>query len=114
MRKTDTPPTIIFLDFDGVITSPPSIGQSSSYRDMFDRDRLNLIREFINQTGAEVVISSDWRMHFDAAEIISLLKPEIDQLHEFWCTPILRAHTLADDIPVPRGAEIATWLLPAS
>lgn len=103
-------PPIIFLDFDGVISRPQPLQKGMSYRDMFDRDRIALLHEFIEKTEAEVVISSDWRMHFDYLEIISLLKPEITRLHTSWCTHVLRAHTSVEDSSVPRGAEIITWL----
>ena len=46
---------IIFLDFDGVITTA-----ESSYR--IDPDKCNMIKEICDATDASIVISSSWRM----------------------------------------------------
>jgi len=96
---------IIFLDFDGVISASQFLNKV-----MFDQDCIVLLRDFVVATKAEVVVSSDWRMHLDYTDIISLLQPEINRLHKSWCTPVLEAHSLENDTSVPRGVEIITWL----
>lgn len=45
---------IIFLDFDGVITTMAS-------RYALDRYKCDLLQQVIDQTGAEIVVSSSWR-----------------------------------------------------
>lgn len=47
---------IIFLDFDGVITT-----LKSHYK--IDFDKVELIKEICDNTGAKIVISSSWRKH---------------------------------------------------
>lgn len=45
---------VIFLDFDGVITT-----YKSQYR--LDEEKMKLIKRICNKTGAKIVISSSWR-----------------------------------------------------
>ena len=45
---------IIFLDFDGVITTMAS-------RYALDRYKCDLLQQVIDLTGAEIVVSSSWR-----------------------------------------------------
>jgi hypothetical protein len=47
---------IIFLDFDGVITTLKS-------RWRLDIEKLNLLGEILDKTGAQLVISSSWRQN---------------------------------------------------
>ena len=44
---------IIFLDFDGVITTPKSKWQ-------IDQNKVNLITKICKETGAKIVVSSSW------------------------------------------------------
>ncbi len=57
---------IIFLDFDGVLNSK----QYHSERDIqkcefLDISRLNLIKKIVDATGAEIVLSTSWKHHWD-------------------------------------------------
>ena len=45
---------IIFLDFDGVITTPASRGCLSA-------QKMQLVKKIVDATGAKIVISSSWR-----------------------------------------------------
>lgn len=45
---------IIFLDFDGVITTPASCGCLSA-------PKMQLVKKIVDATGAKIVISSSWR-----------------------------------------------------
>ncbi len=45
---------IIFLDFDGVITT-----EKSKYK--LDKERLDIFKTLLDRTDAEIVISSSWR-----------------------------------------------------
>jgi len=47
---------IIFLDFDGVITTVKSKWK-------LDEEKLNLLGQILNKTNAEIVISSSWRSY---------------------------------------------------
>lgn len=60
---------VIFLDFDGVITSEPFTRQCIfEYRrenlyglDWFDPHCLDLLKTIVDKTGAGIVVSSSWR-----------------------------------------------------
>jgi hypothetical protein len=45
---------IIFLDFDGVLTTSKAYG-------VLDKEKMALLQKIIEQTGAKIVISSSWR-----------------------------------------------------
>lgn len=45
---------VIFLDFDGVITTEKS-------RWCLDKDKMLLLKRIVDATGAKIVISSSWR-----------------------------------------------------
>lgn len=105
---------IVFLDFDGVITTHKS-------RWTLDKEKLDLLGEIIKRTGAKIVISSSWR-RFNLERTIEYLStpnehyvpfpfPYIDEVIDI--TPrISFAHN--DDkyaySSVPRGVEIQIWL----
>lgn len=95
---------MIFLDIDGVLNSNRSCIAFGGYpfkvagpeRAMFDEVALGLIRNIAMAAGAQIVLSSSWRLHNHYSEIgAGLGLPIIDR------TPSL---------PGPRGAEIAYWL----
>jgi hypothetical protein len=63
---------IIFLDHDGVICLPHNWG--SRYKnqlgfDDLDKSAVKILNEVLNQTNAEIVISSDWRVLSDDIEL---------------------------------------------
>jgi len=69
---------IIFLDFDGVlncnttkdlVTFPP---WGAIFRGL-DDDKVQLVSKLAEVTGAKVVISSTWRLHFSIAELKDIL-----------------------------------------
>lgn len=85
---------ILFLDFDGVIRiSSEELGWEAE----FVYDKLKLVEQICINTGAKIVISSDWRMEANVLEMISSLVP---YLHEDWKTPVIG----------PRWKEIDEWL----
>ena len=57
---------IIFLDIDGVLNS--RIYDRKRNRDELtdiDETRLPLVKELVAATGAKIVLSSSWRVHWD-------------------------------------------------
>lgn len=61
---------VIFLDFDGVITT-----QDSGFR--CDLTKMNMIKSLCDRTGAKIVISSSWRSHSLESTINRITKEEI-------------------------------------
>ncbi len=60
---------IIFLDIDGVLTVP-----SSKY--CLDRERMKLLGEILDRTGAWIVVSSSWRAGTIKDTIFNLTNPD--------------------------------------
>ena len=96
---------IIFLDVDGVLNTDSMIASSADHKGIpndntpfgeWCKDRATLIREFANEVGAEIVLSSSWRLFWTLDEIRGFLNLELVDK-----TPNL--NTI-------RGEEISTWL----
>jgi hypothetical protein len=105
----ETNSKIIFLDFDGVIRVP-ILGTGFPPESEWLPESKERVARLARETGASIVVSSDWGKRQSREEIVRSLAPEIpaDLLHEDWRTPDLSA-----DYPprsVPRLPEILAWL----
>jgi len=89
---------IIFLDIDGVITSPRVL---SWYN--WDIYAVNFLRWICEKADCKIVISSTWRNNHkqDFFETI------FNNLHEDWKTPNMRRYS---EVRHERGYEIKKWL----
>ena len=59
---------IIFLDIDGVLNSRTyDRKRNRNEQTDIDESRLPLVKEIVDSTGAEIVLSSTWRGHWDKA-----------------------------------------------
>lgn len=129
---------VIFLDNDGVICLANNWGsrlkkreaadrnphldsnlQSVEYRfDNFDEKAIKVLNEILKETGAEIVVSSDWRHHATLEELgeyylsQGIIKAPIAVTHntedidaELW--KVLRHRA---DIELERSIEILDWL----
>lgn len=56
---------IIFLDIDGVLNSARYDKNKSEADSNIDVSRLGLVKALIDRAGANVVLSSSWRCHWD-------------------------------------------------
>lgn len=103
---------IIFLDFDGVITTMAT-------RYALCPHKCSLLQQVIDRTGAKIVVSSSWRSR-DAESTIAELKDTSSFLHPFtpsWVDEIVgvtvRAYNYIKDgvhLGIPRGVEIKQWI----
>ena len=103
---------IIFLDFDGVITTMAT-------RYALCPHKCNLLQQIIDRTGAKIVVSSSWRSK-DAASTIAELNDTSCFLHPFipsWVNEIIgvtiRAYNYIErgvHLGIPRGVEIKQWI----
>lgn len=103
---------IIFLDFDGVITT-----MASRYK--LDRYKCDLLQQIIDRTGAKIVVSSSWRSG-SAEETIADLKEASTFFKPFvpsWVDDIVGVTIRAYDhikkgvhLGIPRGVEIKQWI----
>lgn len=101
------PIKVIFLDVDGVLNSDKTSRRTASGYTFVGSRQMKNLRRIVEETGAKVVLSSDWRYdrddpkwNGDFLELEEELLRYGISLYGF--TPELRsAH---------RGAEIDTWL----
>lgn len=66
---------IVFLDFDGVITTLKSNWT-------LDNKKMELVKRICDETGAKIVISSSWRRYTLADTIESITTYQIETGHE--------------------------------
>lgn len=55
---------VIFLDFDGVLNSRRFRAAQSG---MIDEKHMTFLRHIVEATGAQVVLSTSWRVHWDSS-----------------------------------------------
>ncbi len=98
---------IIFLDIDGVLNShawwqereklAPDCSREDFHRNEFDPKAVKMFNELVQATGAEVVLSSVWRLHEDNRQAVR------DNGIEF-------SDVTGECTSRIRGAEILMWV----
>ena len=102
---------VIFLDIDGVLNSRKyDLTRDYAQNTNIDETRLPLLKEIVDVTGAKIVLSSTWRMHWnenakECSESGNYLNACFEKfgLKIYGKTPILARNT-------PRKDEIEAWL----
>lgn len=89
---------IIFLDIDGVLNYENS-------KNKVEEEKVKLLKEIVDRTGAEIVLSSDWRYWWEKPD--DDFKLLIDKLNKFGLKLISKTPETAHGY---RGAEIHQWL----
>ena len=90
---------VIFLDFDGVL-SGIEYQMTAKEQPQIDKTRLPILREIIDKSGAEVVISSSWKKFWERGCDFDLVFQEAGiQIYD--TTPVLGR----------KREEIKAWLL---
>ena len=106
---------VIFLDIDGVLNSMSCKAKIEGFHFVED-EKILLLKEIIDLTGAKVVLSSTWRYGWYAMEHIE--HPDEGDLRDIRMFKALRDKLLeygikllgyTDDLG-RRGAEISAWL----
>lgn len=101
---------ILFLDIDGVLNSARYQRIRTDTDGNIDKTRLPLLKKIIDETDAEIILSSTWRLHWDSDE--KLCDPVGKELNVLFAeyglfimdkTPVLEWSYL-------RADEIAEWL----
>lgn len=70
---------VIFLDHDGVICLSSEHGSRFKKKTKFDKlnkKAVKVLNEILEKTDAEIVVSSDWRLHATLQELQDLYKEE--------------------------------------
>ena len=107
---------IVFLDIDGVLNTTAYIDRaiaraeasdfspttsSESLASLIDPERVELLNEIVEATGARVVASSDWRELASVSELEDILASRGFEGDLIDATPRMKA---------PRGEQIQAWL----
>ena len=100
---------IIFLDIDGVLNSVKYDRERTDKEGNIDETRMVLLKELVDSTNAEIVLSSSWRKHW------SIDDSECDNIgRELNSTFDKYGMIISDKTPVlsalDRSVEIQTWL----
>ena len=122
---------VIFLDFDGVLNTRRFRAAQSG---MIDEKHMTFLRRIVDATGARVVLSTSWRIHWDVSpeklsetgweidrifgkygiEIIGKISEGLDRAQEIrhWldCHPDVGQYVILDDSPFGWG-ELAEHLV---
>jgi hypothetical protein len=100
----------IFLDIDGVLNSARYERERHQEDGNIDESRMPLLKELVERTDADIVLSSTWRLHWDVrAEECDAVGRDLNELFEKYGlvitdkTPVLAR-------PYLRADEIAAWL----
>ena len=98
---------IIFLDVDGVLNNIHTMTRTVSGCCFVEKECLKMVRHIVLETGAKVVLSSDWRYDRDDPKYNQDFL-ELKDIMEKYNIPIF------DYTPIInwelRGIEIAAWL----
>jgi hypothetical protein len=96
---------VLFLDIDGVVLSGRELWRTGNNR-YLPPEKIALVREVCERSGAVIVVSSTWRYSDDTKGALAALGLP---LHEDWRTdmPKLRGSLYIGE---RRGSEIAEWL----
>lgn len=94
---------VIFLDIDGVLNLRNRT--RDKYGSVFHKKWVDNLKTIIDATGAQIVISSTWRLEGlqkmqDMWKFRKLPGKVIDVTQHFW----------AKDVTIPRGVEIEHWM----
>lgn len=99
----------IFLDFDGVMDTfrysnclyHKGKPENDRFGTVFDPDCIKALEKIIDATGAEIVISSSWKVHMSYGQILEMWKERNLPGFVTDATPTCSSR---------RGEEIAAWL----
>jgi hypothetical protein len=102
---------IIFLDIDGVIATTQCIGKGmgnkwDSY--MFDPKCVSVLNYILKETGAEIILSSDWKLHYTLFEMNEIFTHNGVIKGPIGFTPV--GTYTNDNLDSGRVSEILSWL----
>lgn len=100
---------VIFLDIDGVLNCA-STQRRLRGSPFVDEDKLLLLKDLVEKTGAELVLSSTWRLGLlypDVAAFAADADALVEEFHKYGLSLYDSTPRLSDK---QRGHEIAAWL----
>lgn len=104
---------IIFIDIDGVLATSQcwNMSQDNKWNAYpFDKKAVIVLNEILNETGAEMVLSSDWKYHYTMKQMTEIFT-EFNKVIKapFDRTPFSSEYT-AMNLVGGRVLEINMWL----
>lgn len=103
---------IIFIDIDGVLATAPCWSMKTDNKwdaYPFDKKAVKVLNKILEQTGAEMVLSSDWKYHYTMDQIKEIFLEFNGVIKApFDTTPMLP--TSGADLEGGRIGEINLWL----
>ncbi len=103
---------IIFLDIDGVIATSQCWGRGNDNKwdaYMFDPKCVAVLNFILKETGAEIVLSSDWKSHYSLFEMNEIFAHNGVLKGPISFTPSLKSYR-GDNLEGGRSDEIHDWL----
>jgi hypothetical protein len=103
---------IIFLDLDGVMCTSACYGRGKNNKwdtYMFDHKAVALLNFILVETGAEIILSSDWRHNFSLQEMKEIFCHNGVIKGPIGYTPLSKSYT-GDNLENGRAEEILTWV----
>lgn len=99
---------VIFLDFDGVLNSRRYLMSCGEQALAIDPARMALLKEIVDATGANLVLSTSWREHW------SVDPNECDStgrlMNEIFCAHGMQIFDKTPKLSASRTEEIKSWL----
>ena len=101
---------VIFLDFDGVLNTAHYRQSVKDYhKDFIDRSKLALLADFVRETGAQIVLTTQWRLHWNEEE--EQLHPDGERINSLFAEFGMKIFSKTDYLDDNRNLEVADWLV---
>ncbi len=99
---------VIFLDFDGVLNYEKYVRLHSGFGLIIDPERMVLLKEITDKTGAKVVLSTSWREHWsNDTTKCDEIGSQINEIFSQYGIGIIGKTT---EERLPREEQIKKWL----
>jgi len=103
---------VIFLDIDGVLATTSCYGKGKNNKwgsYMFDQKAVVYLNFILNETGAEIILSSDWRHQYTLSEMREIFCHNGVLRGPIGFTPSMKTYK-GDNLEGGRADEIKAWL----
>jgi len=103
---------VIFLDIDGVLATISCYGKGKNNKwgaYMFDQKAVVYLNFILSETGAEIILSSDWRHNYTLHEMREIFCHNGVLKGPIGFTPSIKTYT-GDNLEGGRADEIKKWL----
>lgn len=99
---------VVFLDIDGVLNSRQYDLSRGDNEGNIDISRLSLIKQLVSCTGAQIVLTSTWRIHWDPN--VEKTDSIGEEMEEIFLRNGISLYDKTPEINDDRAKEIKSWL----